>query len=365
MSCMGVAFFFISSCWEVQPIPEELNDKNDINFAICRWYDRCLSEGLLNFPGGTLAGCIEATKCGISFFSNINPLTSCAETIKQTSCDFKYLERTLYSYPCQPDRMSLGEDCSKNPCNHGLACLSSSSNVSTQYICQNPLNLGDNCIDDWTDDTIPVHVDQCDHDIAFCDMNTSQCAEKKSNFSPCEFQIECMSNRCSEKGECVPISDVGEDCSSAMECEWQIGRACIDGKCRIRKDVNEPCDVSTSDYYTCRDGLVCVESICQKVVCQNGKEGEPCMRFMNMGVGSILAGETEDTCSEKFYCNTETNTCKKRAASGQSCRTALCLENLYCNTNDICDPRKEINEPCDLSSECLSSHCDDGVCTPN
>ena len=139
---------------------------------------------------------------------------------------------------------------------------------------------------------------------------------------------------------------------------------------------NQSCDAE-SEYSECKPGLYCHSEM---KICQNpGSLGMPCS-YMSMcgdnlfcGQGDICTAmpklnescELTNMCDQRFsslFCHE--GICRNMSNVGGTCAAGVaCADGLFCNSNSLCDYKKESGQLCDSSYECKSSDCSSGACS--
>lgn len=210
---------------------------------------------------------------------------------------------------------------------------------------------------------------ECDQGQSLCALGAIQRCERDargcgvwSEPVPCEF------DRCADASTCYETStrfvgDAGASTSSCLgaDCPIAVGSACeqdaqcAEGKCRETSEGQRVCS-SVSCEAACLDyassGRACEnaedDSKCGDVQCP---ENNPCRKY----TASIV---TQDRCIDGD-CAAPEAVCPF-VARGEG---NACSDDLLCDDAGNCNvPKFQQGAPCQLSEQCTTEHCVDGVC---
>lgn len=337
--------------WFDQPCAEGYCDMNDQCPGTCKAYvpDDAPCDGVCQ-PG---SACVD------------NVCTKLAD-VGETCESF-----CLYGFPCiQGDDgnvcvrpRAVGEACDdRRPCSGGIACVDG--------VCGDKLELGEEC----------------------------------TSHAQCPTATRCLPDTDSGTDTCQPLPGVGEACPTG-ECDDGSNVSCQDPDpsdddwtyyCVELGGVDDPCAP-----YGCRSDLWCyyAEDDTEGVCLERGGSGDfcsmegsgpfagflPCLSYPELyicideectspgGIGEPCVPDNLQSCAEG-WCSAETSRCVAPAEEGEACNVnftygVACAEGLYCfcEGDDCiydpladrgeCRPKKELDETCETSIECLSNSC--------
>ncbi|HQP34812.1 MAG TPA: MYXO-CTERM sorting domain-containing protein [Polyangiaceae bacterium] len=232
----------------------------------------------------------------------------------------------------------------------------------------------------------------------------------------CVGDVQCASGAWCDNGTCKAVKQLGQSCSTSVECSSQF---CVDGVCCASAcvgacnqcDATGTCVLSTGPGSPSCNGILCdgaqadcPASCASDAACADGyfcAIGGSCQprkalgQACNLNTDCAQAGCREcasDQCVDNFCCNSSCSggcdtcsatpgTCTILGAKeiglppcspyvcdgvGGSCpgtctNDDVCAANAYCN-GSACALKKSLGVACVSGSECLSTFCADGVC---
>ena len=220
---------------------------------------------------------------------------------------------------------------------------------------------------------------------------TGLCTGKKLDGSTCGAPSECQSNHC-ENGFCCQS---GKCCGgAASQCD--DGNGCTDNACsptfqctatpNTSQCASALCDGDTyTNARTCKGGFcseggqetACASTDACKVpscslaaggcTTKPATPGTPCTAATCTGStltaakvcdgnGTCTAGGQTSTCPGGFTCEASGTACRLSCAIDAHCRSSY-----YCD-GGVCLPLEADGSTCGSDTQCVSGHCDSGVC---
>lgn len=204
--------------------------------------------------------------------------------------------------------------------------------------------------------------------VCFADVD---CAPRGSR---CEKPMS-TGNVCSP-GTCAAPVGLGSDCSTNQLCP--PGAYCVRNQAGSYRCESGAMGAPCQGSYQCDGGLYCdANSTCQPVVPENGsctddgqcQPGLQCVGDDLNGSGTchrvdMVDAPCDNACAGCLYCNvpdpSQLGSCQMLPGAGQSCtaqgRCANSFDVRCENTNNMCVPRGEDNDPCTMNGgECRFS----------
>ena len=191
-----------------------------------------------------------------------------------------------------------------------------------------------------------------------CDEADLACEDalvgKVATGDACTESTECAGNAyCREGldclGTCVATLGVGEACPGTDFDECGAGFFCsAEGVCTAEKANGEPCDYSEE---------------CSSYYCDYTEEGSRCVEIPPDYVKDIGAlCDFDQECKPDLHC--PQGTCTAAGEIGEPCP---CVSEAYCSEDSadafgVCVARIPQGEACEISGQCATGICDDGVC---
>ncbi len=265
-------------------------------------------------------------------------------------------ERGVCRAPCGNGRLDIGEQCDDGNtvdrdqcsnscmirCRPGTICPDSQA-CPQNGLCPPPAACGDGVVNDGEqcDDGNTVDGDAC----------TSSCTLRCGQNLECPNGLVCLGEECSE-------------CSSSLQCDAGF---CVDGRCRQAlplcgngvQEAGEACDDGNADNgdactvgcllainQACVASAQCQTHLCQGGTCQPCADAGQCASGLRCSQGNCLFGPLQ--CGDGAV------------QAGEACDDANFVETDECTTACV----KPFGVACDHASQCASTICSSGACTP-
>ncbi|HEY1549715.1 MAG TPA: Dickkopf N-terminal cysteine-rich domain-containing protein [Kofleriaceae bacterium] len=166
--------------------------------------------------------------------------------------------------------------------------------------------------------------------------------------SACSDDEQCIAgDYCDfQSGECQPYIAAGSACTDSFACALGYGCAGTPLICKALPGTGAACpdNVCANVGEHCGSGGTCIK---------DGLPGDSCA--------------TGSDCSEFFPCDASTLKCKQAPGLGEPCTGDCFAAGTFCtdalgSASPVCAPAGSDGATCTETNQCLSSHCDNGVC---
>ncbi len=255
--------------------------------------------------------------------------------------------------------IALGQACSEaaDLCESGTFCSGGTcqTRVATGEPCRSYLNCADG--------------ETCLGPEVFSGMASGVCAPRGTGGATCyAAPTDCAAGFACVGGVCASRPAIGMPCEDRSFCA--AGAWCRhevvndDGVCTALGAAGSACSHgygSAAVNGSCLDDLYCVDGACRA----RGELNDPC-------------SNTIETCASELFCSRTTKTCVARGASGEACNPIWpisCAPGLSChcaqddascdqiepdaNPGDSCAPAQPLGATCWRGLECASGQCAD------
>ena len=198
---------------------------------------------------------------------------------------------------------------------------------------------------------------QCPYCIAGCDESGKcHCPDN------CEGNCDLNTGKCEEANASEKYRD-GEYCKDSWEC---ASECCYDNKCsELDKCLGNPGSTedpnNSNQEPNCTEGSFELDGGYIKICANNEWIDYKCDDNSN----SCPPQDLNANYNYEYYCNNSLCMYIEKGVSmpEDDCNYINnCANNEFCNSNNICEPKREPGKECSSAEECISGICEDKIC---